>query len=414
MTEAQPDEPEASAPALVEPAAQPASTGRRIAAGALDVLLLLVALGFVLATELAFASEGQQELFAWGWALVFAPLFFALYHAFGTGATPGQLELRVGLRDARTGEPAGLGRTIFRAYLGFAFLLLVVPALADFLLLLGGRSLRDRMTRTSVVRIELEGKAPELEGATVPELAGIFEPGQGTRQYLRRGWALLRARPRLVVGTVAALYAVLLGVAAILAFLIVADASIGGAVVAFAFFAVVLLVAGIYWVYAAVVVGVEDVRVGGPDASVWATLVRASRRVNALTAALLILIPLLVIGSYLFFPMILVGRVALIAPALVLEDSRVLGAFRRSWRLTEGSTVRLFGLYLLSSLVLWTAFAASIALVVAAYAADATVGPVVGIAIAASLFVLILAWLGAAWALVYEDARRLRPPEGAF
>ena len=402
-----------SAPVSPEIAVRRAPAGRRIAAAALDVLLLLVALGFVVLTELAFASESQQDVFTWGWTLVFAPLFFALYHAYGTGATPGQLELRIGLCDARTGAHAGLGRTILRAYLGCAFLVLVLPAVADFFAMLSGRSLRDRITRTSVVRIELAGQAPELVGATIPELIPIFEPAPGTRQYLRRGWRLLRVRPRLVVGTVAALDAVLLAVAAILAFIVAADYSLEGAIVFFAFFAIVLLAAGIYWAYAALVVGVEDLRVGGPDASVWATLVRASQRVNALTAALLILIPLLVLGSYLFFPMLLVGRIALIPPALVLEDSRVFGAFRRSWRLTEGKTMRLFGLYLLSSAVLWAVVVAAVTLVYAAAAIQATVGLVAGTVLAASLFVVALAWLGAAWALVYEDARRLQAQAAA-
>lgn len=414
MTEPHAGGPGSGASAQAEPAVvERASAGRRLASGAVDSALLLVALGFILGTELAFSEARQQELFAWGWFLGFAPLFFGLYHAYGTGATPGQLELRIGLRDARNGELAGLARALVRAYLGFAFLVLVLPALVDFLFLLGGRSLRDRITRTSVVRIELEGKAPELEGPTVPELLPIFEPTPGTRQYLRRGWRLLRARPRLVVGTVAALDAMLLAVAAILAFLISADLSAEDAILTFVFFAVLLLAAGIYWTYAAVVVGVEDLRVGGADASVWATLVRASRRVNALTAALLILIPLLVICSFWLLPMILVGRVALIPPALVLEDERVLGAFRRSWRLTEGSTLRLFGLYALSSLVLWAVVAATITLVVAAEAADATVGPVAAMAVATGLFVVALAWLGAAWTLVYEDARRLRSSVGA-
>lgn len=413
-----------AAPEAVPPRVAP--SGRRMASAVLDALLLGVALGFIYVTELLFASESEQQVFAWGWVVVFAPLFFALYHAYGTGATPGQLELRIGLRDARTGERAGLARTIFRAYLGFAFLgvayfgyqyvgfaflVLALPAAADFVALLRGRSLRDRITGTRVVVIELEGRAPELAGATIPELVPIFEPAPGTRRYLRRGWRLLRARPRLVVGTVAALDAVLLAVAAILSFLIVADYSLEGAIAFFAFFAIVLLAAGIYWAYAALVVGVEDLRVGGPDASVWATLVRASQRANALTAALLILIPLLVLGSYLFLPMLLVGRIALIAPALVLEDSRVLGAFRRSWQLTEKKTMRLFGLYLLSSGVLWAVVTAAVILVYAGAAIQSTVGLVVGTGLAASLFVVALAWLGAAWALVYEDARRLHPQE---
>jgi hypothetical protein len=403
-----------------------APVARRVASALLDLLLLGVALGFIYVTELLFASESERQVFAWGWVVVFAPLFFALYHAYGTGATPGQLELRIGLRDTGTGKRAGLGRTIFRAYLGFAFLgsayfgyvyigfaflVLALPAAADFVALLRGRSLRDRITGTTVVEIELEGRAPELAGATIPELAPIFERAPGTRQYLRRGWRLLRARPRLVVGTVAALDAVLLAVAAILSFLIAADLSVEAAIVVFAFVGIVLLAAGVYWTYAALVVGVEDLRVGGPDASVWATLVRASQRANALTAALLILIPLLVLGSYLFFPVLLVGRIALIPPALVLEDSRVLGAFRRSWRLTEGQTMRLFGLYLLSSLVISAVVVASILLVSGAVLVHPTVGALVAIAAASALFVLALAWLGAAWALVYEDARRLHPLE---
>jgi hypothetical protein len=410
LTDTYADGPENGAPDRARPEER-APPGRRVAAGLIDAGLLLVALGFVLFTELAFASEGEQDFFTGVWLAVVAPFFFALYHAYGTGATPGQLELRIGLRHARTGELAGVARTLFRAYLGLVFLALVLPAVVDLLFLVGGRSLRDRITATRVVGIELEGRAPELAGETIPELVAIFEPASGTRNYLRRGWALLRARPRLVVGTVAALYVVLLAVAAILTFLVVDDAPNELTVVAFAFFATILFAGGVYWTYAAVVVGVEDLRVGGPDATVWATLVRASRRANALTAALLILVPLLVVGGYLLLPMILVGRVALIAPALVLEDRRVLGAFRRSWELTRGSTLRLFGLYVLSSLVLWATLLAALLPAGVAYAVDDVLGPVVATVIAAAALVVVLAWLGAAWALVYEDARRADPLE---
>ena len=113
MTEPHAGGPGSGASAQAEPAVvERASAGRRLASGAVDSALLLVALGFILGTELAFSEARQQELFAWGWFLGFAPLFFGLYHAYGTGATPGQLELRIGLRDARTGELSGLARTL--------------------------------------------------------------------------------------------------------------------------------------------------------------------------------------------------------------------------------------------------------------------------------------------------------------
>lgn len=417
MTEPHADGPGSGAPAHVEPAAAPAaSPGRRIASGLLDAALLLVALGFVLGTELAFASESQQDVFVGGWVALFAPFFFALYHAYGTGATPGQLELRIGLTDARTGAFAGLGRTIVRAYLGAAFLVLVLPAVVDFLFLLRGRSLRDRITRTAVVGVSLEGKAPELAGETDPRLAAIFHPPEGTREYLRRGFELLRARPRMILGTTTAVYGVLLAIAVILGFLVVADSPDVWTITYYAFLVILLLESGVYWMQAALVVAVEDTRVGGADASVWATVVRASRRANALTAALLVLLAFAGASVFLLLvPLVLLGRFALVAPALVLEDTRVLGSFARSWELTRGRTLRLFGFVLLSGLILmWIPGAATmIPGTVATAVLGDTAGLVVQAALGSVVLVVVLAWLGAAWALVYEDARRARPAGGS-
>jgi hypothetical protein len=390
----------------------PAPAARRIAAGLLDAGLLLVALGFVLSTELALASGEEQDVFLAGWLVLFSPLFFALYHTYGTGATPGGLELRSGIRDTETRERPGLVRAVARSYLGFAFLVLVLPALADLISLASGRSLRDRMTRTTVVRLALDGKAPELAGETDPELAKVFHPPEGTREYLRRGLELLRKRPRMILGTTTALYAVLVAVAILLAFLLVVDSPDIWTISFYVLLVFLLLGSGVYWMQAAIVVAVEDARVGGPDASVWSTLARCSKRVNALTAALLLLLAFIGVSMLLFFvPLVFLGRFALVAPAIVLEDTRVLGAFRRSWQLTRGRTMRLFGLVLLSYLTLtWVPSAATTIPVVAVSAvAGDTAGLVAAVGLGAVLFVVVLAWLGAAWALVYEDARRLRP-----
>lgn len=402
-------------PSQVEEATEQAPPSRRLAAGLLDTGLLLVALGFVLATELALASETEQDIFLAGWVILFAPLFFALYHAYGTGGTPGQTELRLGLCDTSTGERPGLARATARSYLGFAFLVLVLPALVDLASLARGRSLRDRMTRTTVVRVPLGGRAPELAGATDPELTRIFEPPEGAREYLRRGLELLRARPRMVLGTTAALYAVLVAIAFLLAFLVVVDTPDIWTVTSYVFLVFLLLGSGVYWVQAAAVVAVEDARVGGPDASVWSTLVRSSRRVNALTAALLLLLAFVVLSVPLFFvPLLFLGRFALVAPAIVLEGTRVLGAFRRSWQLTRGKTLRLFGFVLLSYLALaWLpGVATTIPVLLVTAVAGETAGFVAAVGLGAAVFLLVVAWLGAAWALVYEDARRVRPAGG--
>jgi hypothetical protein len=77
-----------AAPALAEEAPgtlERAPAGRCFAAGALDGALVFGALALVLGTELAVAPEAETTIFAYGWFVVFAPLYFALYHAYGTG-----------------------------------------------------------------------------------------------------------------------------------------------------------------------------------------------------------------------------------------------------------------------------------------------------------------------------------------
>jgi hypothetical protein len=391
----------------------PAPASRRLASAALDAFLLGVGLAVVLGSELAIATEEAITWVAVGWTVAFAPLYFGLYHAYGTGATPGQLELRIGLRDAESREVVGLGRSLARAYLGFLFLALVVPAVIDLAMLATGRSLRDRLTVTVPVGIALSGKAPELAAPTIPEFAYLYEPPAGTRSYLSRGWALLWARPRLILGPVAALSTVLVGIAALVAVLLV-DGVDEYAIAVFGVVAPLLLVSGVYWAQAVVVTASEQIRVGADDASTWGTLVRASRRVNALTTALLVLLALaLLVPLTLFLALLVAARLTLVAPALVLEDTRVLGAFRRSWQLTRGQTWKLLGLLLLSYLVLGTVIQAVGFVTTGLFDEYEILAPaLVGVVLVAAGLVVAIGWLGAAWSLVYEDSRRAHPAGG--
>ncbi|MGE5690711.1 MAG: RDD family protein [Pseudomonadota bacterium] len=390
----------------------PAPAARRAAAGSIDALLVVGALALVLATSLAVATDEAVAWVALGWALLFAPLYFALYHAFDTGATPGQLELRLGLRCAGSDERPSPARALGRAYLRLLFWLLLVPAVADLVVLAAsGRSLADRLTRTTVVRIALDGPVHELVEPTVPALREVFEPAAGAGSYLARGLSLLEARPRLLLGPVVVVYGALLVLAIVLGLLIVADTPADPeAVLFFVEAALLLLVSGVYWTQAVIVIAAEDARTGR-NPPLRRVVARAVRRTNALSAVLALLLVVALLLQPLLPAFLLVGRLTLVAPALVLEDRRVFGAFARSWQLTAGRTWRTLGLVLVSGLLLTvgpTLFAIALGAAVAAAGAP-WVWPV-GLAAYAAAFLVVLAWLGAAWSLVYEDARRLVPP----
>ena len=391
---------------------------RRLAAGAVDAIVLSAGAALVLGTELAIASEEEVEWALAAWTLFFVPLYFGLYHAWELGGTPGQLELRLAVRDVQTHARPTRARALARSYLGLGFAVLVLPAAVDILVLVvSGRSLRDRITRTAVLPVALAGTVPELAGATVSDLQSIFEPPLGTRRYLRRGWALLRACPQTLLGSVAAVYGVFVAVLLVAAFLVVADSpdDAWGAAV-FLVIAMALLASGVYWTQAVMVLAVEEVRVGA-RASIGRTLRRAVQRANALSAALVLLLALAAAACVLLLPALIAGRLALVVPALVLEDRRVLGAFRRSWELTAGQTWRALGLTLVSVLLLGAVpFAVDAIPLPLADGLAEHAGVVGWIGVAGlsipplAAFALVLAWLGAAWALVYEDARRRRPP----
>jgi hypothetical protein len=175
--------------------------------------------------------------------------------------------------------------------------------------------------------------------------------------------------------------------------------------------ALAILGSGVYWTQAAMVVAVEEVRVGRP-ASVARTLRHAATRANALSASLALILGFAYLGIVFVLPLVLLGRLTLVAPALVLEDRRVLGAFGRSCRLTSGRTWRGFGFVLLSLALLCALpaaalLAAGLLLGVGEGSSWAALVPVAGAAVA---FVVGLTWVGAAWSLLYEDARRLHPP----
>ncbi len=408
------------------------SGARRAAAGAVDAALLLAGLVWVVTFEFAL---GDDEALAWlvaTWLLLVAPLYFGLYHGYGTGATPGQQDLGIAVRNARTHAPAGFARGMGGAVVGLLELVTVIPALVDAIVVVGGgRSLRERLLHLETAPFALRGTQRPLPPAA-ETVASLFSSTSGTSRR-RRAQALVGQHMGRVFGPVLGSYLVMIGLAVVFGALVLLDAGTDwGAYDLWLLYASLLFFSGVYWTQAVVVIAVESVRrddpVGFAD-----TLRAAVRRLNGLAAALLVLGLLVGVLSALAFvgvgalaPLALLallalpfalGRLALAVPSILLEDMRVTEAGAASWRRTRGRTWRLAGGIWLSGLlvllVLGIASGAAFALVAPlterAESGAAVVATVsLGFAIAAIPTSLLLAYLGTWWTLAYHD---LREPE---
>lgn len=407
---------------------------RRAAAFGLDLALLGAGLLLVVVVGLTIARPDVVDWVALVWVVVVAPLYFALYHAFGgpeggPGATPGQHELGLCVRDAETGERPGLGGSLLRSYGGLLAAALVLPLIADLLALLvnGGRAWHDRLLGSSVVRVTGEERSLAPGTPTTPELSQLFAAGGG---LWPRALTLGGARRSELMTPVFALYVGLVGLATVLVPLLVADLGTYDAAALWTILSILMFLSGIYWTQAILVTGVEAVRTG-ERLSVGDLIRRASQRVNALTVALLLLAMLPGLALYaslyilLLFPVavVLLARFALVVPAIVLEDAPVLGAFTRSWQLTRGKTGRAFALSLASAALLGLTIGVALALAFAVVEAAITdpglwaycVGTAVALLVASVPVSTVLTYLGCAWCLFYYDLRRedrRRPLDG--
>jgi hypothetical protein len=116
----------------------------------------------------------------------------------------------------------------------------------------------------------------------------------------------------------------------------------------------IVSLAGVFWLQGALVAAVEDVRDGAADLSIGETFARVRPRIN--TIGVTGILAALGIGLGLVF-LIVPGLVlatwwALIIPVIVLEGRNVGGAFGRSRELVRGNGWNVFGLIVLTFLVL--------------------------------------------------------------
>lgn len=417
-------------PSEVRPAGLPATTAavstdasspRRAAAFVLDLVLLAAGLLLVLFVGVTIANAEEAEWLALMWVVVVAPLYFALYHAFGgpeggPGATPGQHELGLCLRDIETGERLRLRRALLRSYGGLLAAVSVLPLIVDLLALAakgGGCAWHDRLFRSAVVRVRGVEPTPADRPPTTPELSAVFAAGGPLRPRAR---ALARVRYRELMAPVSVLYLGLVGLATLLVPMMVADLDSNAAasgLVLWTGLSLLIFLSGIYWTEAVVVTAVEASRTG-EHASATRLIRRASEHANALTVALLLLAALLLSAIYtLFLVLPLVARFGLVVPAIVLEDMPVLKAFGRSWQLTRGRTWRALGLLITSGAAvgLTVGLALSVTFgIVAIVIPDAglwayCLGAAVVLSLAGVLVSLVLARVGSTWCLFYYDLR---------
>lgn len=120
------------------------------------------------------------------------------------------------------------------------------------------------------------------------------------------------------------------------------------------FASVFIAFAGIFWLQGALVIAVQDVRDGRADLSIRETLSRVRRRMNTLglagfaaaigigVATLFLIVPGLVLATWWVF----------IVPVIVLEGAGVLAVFGRSREPVRGNGWNVFGLIVLTFLIL--------------------------------------------------------------
>jgi hypothetical protein len=115
--------------------------------------------------------------------------------------------------------------------------------------------------------------------------------------------------------------------------------------------------AGTFWLQGALVVAVEDVRDGRADLSISETLSRVAPRLNALAIGGILAALGIIAGFILLIVpgLVLLTWWVLIAPVIMLEGRSATEAFGRSRELVRGHGWNVFGLIVLSIVILFVA-----------------------------------------------------------
>jgi hypothetical protein len=158
-------------------------------------------------------------------------------------------------------------------------------------------------------------------------------------------WGLYRAHWRHLLPIALAVYLLLSVFSVLLALLLGWLGLIAGAFVS---------LAGIFWLQGALVVAVEDIRDGRADLSIGETLARVRPRMNTLAVAGILAALGIVVGLLLLIVpgLVLFTWWALIVPVIMLEGASVRRSFGRSRELVRGHGWSVFGLIVVTIVIL--------------------------------------------------------------
>ena len=164
--------------------------------------------------------------------------------------------------------------------------------------------------------------------------------------------------------------------------------------------------AGLFWLQGALVIAIEDVRDGRADLSVGETLDRVRPRLNTLTlAGLLAAIGIMIGFVFLIVPGLFLLTIWLvIVPAIMLEGCGVSAAFARSRELVRGHGWSVFGVIVLTVLVL---IGVNIVFGLLSTAVDSAWG---GFVIDVASQSVTAPFVALAWTLTYYELRALKEP----
>jgi hypothetical protein len=173
--------------------------------------------------------------------------------------------------------------------------------------------------------------------------SGVSAPTEGV---LKEAWGLYKAHWQHLLSVAGIIF---IGIALVGA---VATEIFEPALGALVGFVVALL--GYFWVQGALVRAVADIRDGRADLSVVGTLRAAWERIGPLASASSLAAVAIILGLVLFVVpgLVLLTWWVLIVPAVMLENAGVREAFGRSRELVRGWGWRVFGVILLTVLVL--------------------------------------------------------------
>lgn len=221
-----------------------------------------------------------------------------------------------------------------------------------------------------------------------------MQPGS----VLSEAWALYKAHWRHLLPLALLVYLVL----SLVSLALTAALGLLGALAA-AF----VSLAGVFWLQGALVAAVDDVRDGRADLSIPETLRRIRPRILAIAGAGILAALGISLGLLLLIVpgLVLLTWWSVILPVIVLERAGVMASFGRSRQLVRGQGWNVFGLIVLTFLVL---IAAGIVLGLALVWLPESARSYVTDVVANTLFAPFVAL---AWTLAYYQLRDARPAQ---